>query len=108
MSGKETSATVVGHIGVYNINFHNDQQGCAQAAQKNNTNFVFLKVIVCSAIIKGMVFDRLTAIEIIHVVLNGHFAVFAIIQASPLDIVLRAVHEPQELILLHLNGIQPM
>ena len=107
MSGKETSATVIGHIRVYNVHFCDNQQCSTQAAQDNDTNLVFLQVIVCSAIIKRIVFNRLTASEIIHAVFNGHLAVLAIIQASPLDIVLRAVHEPQELILLHLNGIEP-
>ena len=52
MSGKEPSATVIGHIGVYNVHFRNDQQGCTQAAQDDDTNLVFLKVIVGSATIK--------------------------------------------------------
>ena len=107
MSGKETSATVIGHIGVYNVYFCDNQQCGSQAAQDDDAHLVFLKAIVCTTIIKGVVFDRLTAGKIVHAVLNGHLAVFAIIQASPLDIVLSAVHEPQELILLHLNSIEP-
>jgi hypothetical protein len=94
MSGKETSASVIGYIGVYNVHFCDNQQCGTQAAQDDDAHLVFLKVIVCSVIVKGIVFDCLTASEIIHAVLNGHLAVFAIGKVSSLDIVLRAVHEP--------------
>ena len=95
MPGKKTSTAVIGHIGVYNVHFRNDQQCSAQTAQNDNTNLVFLKIIVCSAIVKGIVLDRLTSGKVIHTILNSHLAVFAVIQTSSLDIVLRAVHEPQ-------------
>lgn len=82
MSGKEPSATVIGHIGVYNVHFRNDQQGCTQAAQDDDTNLVFLKVIVGSATIKRIVFDRLTSSKIVYTILNRHLAVFTIGKAS--------------------------
>jgi hypothetical protein len=94
MSGKETSASVIGYIGVYNVHFCDNQQCGTQAAQDDDAHLVFLKVVVCSTIIKRIVFDRLTASEIIHTILNRHLTVLAITQTSSLDIVLRAVHEP--------------
>ena len=53
-----------------------------EAAQDDDTNLVFLKVIVGSATIKRIVFDRLTSSKIVYTILNRHLAVFTIGKAS--------------------------
>jgi hypothetical protein len=79
VTGQETSAPTIGDIAIYDVYFHNNEQTSAQAAKNKNAGLIFFQLIICPGTLKGLIFDGLATIEIIHAVLNGHLAVFTII-----------------------------
>ena len=82
VAGEEASAPSVRNIAINNIHFRNDQQHGYQATNKNDHYLFFFQIIISARIIEGAIGDCVAAGKIICAVLDGHFAVLTVIQAS--------------------------